>query len=174
MKALDVEDVVRYHSHRFAASTGIDQEDLAQEARLAAHRAIGRYDPHLSSVRTYVSRCVYNHLCSISRSQKRRIQTVQFPESPEGDVAFEPADPGPSPEDSSIFCDLIRQLPEDARTVVQLVLSDVSSIVDVDDVRDAVVSRLGWAPSRISLAVAFVADALNGEGMFRRRNATTV
>lgn len=166
-----VERMVSYHAHRFADTTGIDVEDLMQEGRIAANRAIERrntsYDPSKASMKTYANRAIHNRMCDLAKRASKRVSTVPLKSNDDGEV-LEPADDGPTPERVSIFVDLVRQLPEDARTVVALVLEEASPVDRIGDVARVVSERFGWSADRAQLAIASIGNALSRGGVCRR------
>lgn len=154
-----MEDIIRYHASSFARSTGIEEEDLTQEARLAAYLAAsdGRYDPCKASLATYASTRVYRHLCQVNRKEARHPRvTCELDEDMPLDA--------PSPEDVTLFWELIRQLPEDARTVVDLVLGNAPAVANLSpmDSKQIVAETLGWPRARLREAYGAVTGMLGG------------
>lgn len=147
----------------FATTTGMERDDLAQEARLAAWRAEEHYDPELAAWSTYATRCVTRRLCSVVDRHRR-----WHPQHSE--LIDDVASLEPSEEDRAVFLDLVRQLPEDARTVVSLVTSDATDLMGLTPraVRAAIRRALSWPSDRIDAAVADVLRLLRGEIMVRR------
>ena len=142
----------------FAVTTGIEFEDLLQEARIAYHVAEGRYDPRKSAFVTFATHCVYRSLCSVADREKQK--------APEHEELHEwtAFDGAPSPEDQAIFREMLHQLPEDARTMVDLVLSDAREFLGVSPAgaRRALRNALGWPAARVDDAFATVSRALRG------------
>src|ERR1700722_12302043 len=58
----------------FARTTGIDRDDLLQEARIAYWwaDACGKYDPHHAAFSTYATHCVTRRLCDVVRASHRQ------------------------------------------------------------------------------------------------------
>ena len=161
-----LEEVVAYHVGRFALSTGIDPEDLAQEARIAAARAVATYDPAHASLRTYASRCVYRRLLTVATRERRRYPAVDDEpldeEEPSADA---------SPEDAAVFREMLRELPEDAALVCDLILGDASRFAGLSPsaARRAVRDALDWPRARLARAFESVSASLasGGRGMIR-------
>lgn len=147
----------------FAATTGMERDDLAQEARIAAWRAEEHYDPELAAWSTYATHCVTRRLCSVADRHRR-----WHPQHEE--LGEHLASAEPSPEDRLIFLDLLRSLPEDARTVADLALSDAHGLLGLTPraVRSAIRTALSWPADRADAAVAEVTRLLRGEIMVRR------
>lgn len=55
-------NLIRKIAISFSLTTGIDMDDLFQEANLACLEAIKEYNPNKGRVSTYVWHCVHNHL----------------------------------------------------------------------------------------------------------------
>lgn len=169
------DDVAQYHARRFAAGGGIEYDDLLQEARLAMWRAGSRYDPGLASARTYGSTCARRHLCTVvARHGRRALPTVSlFDREGDDDLIDRLAADGPAPDAHAVLMDVIRQMPEDARTVVGLVLGDAAAVAGVAraEARAVIGEALGWPADRLARAYAAIGAALRGggEGFFRTR-----
>ena len=145
----------------FARTTGMDFDDLLQEARIAYLRAdgvAGGNDPHKSAFITFATWAVYRSLCSAADYDRRK--------APPHEELFEwtAFDGAPSPEDAAIFRELLRQLPEDARTMVDLVLSDAGEFLGLSPsgARRALRGALGWPAERVNAAFAVVSRMLRG------------
>jgi DNA-directed RNA polymerase specialized sigma24 family protein len=130
-------------AHKFAATTDVELDDLLQEGRLAVHRARraadrarelnyprgnGGYDPHVSAFDTYTTHAVYRGMCSALRKHRRQnrldiVASLDDTDAPQ----FEDA-ATPSPDRRLLLAELIRELPEDARAVIALVLDDVPGL----------------------------------------------
>ena len=153
----------------FARSTGLEREDLAQEARLAAWRAEQRYDPELAAWSTFSHSAVTRQLCTVLNRHRRY-------HSGHVELADEQASQEASQEDRLVFLDMLRQLPEDARTVAELALSSGDELLGLapnswsaGSLRDAIRTALGWPASRVNAAVNDVVRLLlRGEMMVRR------
>lgn len=143
----------------FAATTGIDRDDLLQEASLAYWRARsgGAYDPHFAAFNTFATHCVYRHLCSVARTGRRY---PQHEELQPNDNRLSTNDP--SPEDRLIFAEMLRDLPEDARTVVSLILGDAQAMASLTRAaaKRALKKALPWPPHRLEAAFSSITEAL--------------
>lgn len=148
-------DVAKIHARKFSVNSAMEQDDLLQEALLAVWQAEtgGTYDPEKASLRTYSSTCAFRHLCTVTERHKRRHPTMD-----ELDEA-QPSD-DPTPEDAALFMELIRELPGDARIVVETILSDVSEFSGLSPTRArrAVINKLAWPTKRVKEALDAVAD----------------
>jgi DNA-directed RNA polymerase specialized sigma24 family protein len=154
---------VRKYAHSFAAITGLELDDLLQEARIACWNAevgaIGsiKYDPRKASINTFITWCVYRHLCGIAERHKRTYQI-----SNELNEAI-PDQHTPLPDKNLLLAELIRELPDDARIAVNLVLGDVDAIVGLTTrkARGYIRQTLGWSPSRARAAFLTVNEMLS-------------
>lgn len=150
----------------FAATTGLERDDLLQEALLAAWRSEEHYDPELAAWSTYSTHVVTRRLCSVAERHRRH-----HPDHRHDELGEHLASPESSPEDRMVFLGLIRQLPEDARAVVSLALSDAQDLLGLTPrgVRAAVRAALGWPAGRADAAIDDVVRLLlRGELMVRR------
>jgi DNA-directed RNA polymerase specialized sigma24 family protein len=148
-------DIAKIHAHKFSVNTTMDPDDLLQEALMAVWYAEsgGSYDPEKASLRTYSSTCAFRHLCTVVEQHKRR-----YPAMDELDEAM-PSDE-PTPEDAALFLELIRELPSDARIVVETVLSDAIALSGLSPTRAkrTIAAKLSWSRERIREAMDTVAD----------------
>jgi len=55
-------NLIRKIAMSFSVTTGIDFDDLCQEASLAYLEAMKTYDPDKGKISTYVWHCIHNHL----------------------------------------------------------------------------------------------------------------
>lgn len=132
----DHPSVLRYAAS-FHRTTGLDLDDLLQEARVAHLRAVraeenGKYDPHISSFDTYATNAVYHHMCRVHGANRRGAEVLGEDLSGEEDASFEETlvdDRTPAPDRRLLLAELVRELPDDARAVVDLVLGDLPAEV---------------------------------------------
>jgi DNA-directed RNA polymerase specialized sigma24 family protein len=152
----DHPSVLRY-ANSFARTTNLELDDLLQVGRMAHARAetaidTGQYDPRKSSFNTFTTRVVYRELCSELEWSRRHSgpPTVSLDAEDEeedgprrgvGELADETT---PAPDRRLVLAELIRELPEDARAVVDLVLGDLP-----DGLVDAVLDGVRGAPQRL-------------------------
>jgi DNA-directed RNA polymerase specialized sigma24 family protein len=136
--------VIKY-ARSFAATSGAELDDMLQVARIAlqkAERAVetGKYDPRKASFNTYATWAVYRGMCSAVARRERTIPegwdpTVRTGREDNGraSTADEMADEvTPAPDRRLLLAELIRELPSDARAVVDLVLGDTAGdLVDL-------------------------------------------
>jgi hypothetical protein len=136
--------VLKY-AHAFASINGMELDDALQDARLAHAKALraidtGDYDPRKASFNTYATTAVYHGMCSALSRSKRKIPEGYDPRhlgcdhggwtEDESDVV--PDESTPSPDRRLMLAELIRELPDDARAVVDLVLDDsAGELVDL-------------------------------------------
>jgi DNA-directed RNA polymerase specialized sigma24 family protein len=161
--------VLKY-ANSFARTTGMDLNDALGEARVAYSRALraidtGQYDPHLASFDTYVTHAVYRGMCSAAARSRRAVQTIEG-------IDDELPDEAPSPNRRLLLAELIRELPDDARAVVDLVLGDgiPDALVDrvlagsrgaIDKLRSHIRRALGLRRGdRAEAAFAAISDML--------------
>lgn len=165
----EIAAIVAAKFHR--RNTHIQIEDLEQEALRALWRAesCGRYDPHLSSLATFSTTVATRSLLTYVGRQGRVGPITE-------ELSDDLADDRPDPEHAAIFGEMIRQLPEDARTVVRLVLGDSASFggVSSGEARRVIGEALGWPARRLADAFSVIEAALrsSGHGFFRQAPVT--
>lgn len=157
----DLEAVAQYHAITFHKSTGVEYDELLQEARCAAWLAAsgGVYDPHKAALKTYASHYVFNKLFTlVGKHQRKHPNTVEIDEYVVADE--------PTPEDVVYFHELLRQLPEDARTVVSMVLEDAGSVANLapTKARQIIANGLNWPKDRLREAFAAITQILSIPG----------
>jgi RNA polymerase sigma factor (sigma-70 family) len=138
--------VLRY-ARSFSRSTGLEYEELLQVGRIAVWRAElaverGNYDPHASSFATYATNCVRMAMCKELAAHRHRVSTADLGE--EATVEDLVDDYSVSPDGRLVIAQLVRDLPDDARAVVELVLGDVPG-----EVLDAVLAGARGASQRL-------------------------
>jgi DNA-directed RNA polymerase specialized sigma24 family protein len=155
--------IAEKYARSFSQSNNIEYDDLLQEAELACWNAEydGSYDPRKAALTSYQTTCVFRHLCSVTDSIKRkRLPGYQVEMS---DLL---PDKSPNPEDTAVFYELVRQLPDDARVVTDLVFSnDFLAGLDPTKSKNIIREVLGWSNDRINSAFNAIT------GMLRLRNA---
>jgi DNA-directed RNA polymerase specialized sigma24 family protein len=142
--------VLKY-ANSFAGSTDMELDDLLQEGRLAhlrarraadAARDMGYprggpgYDPAKASFDTYATHSVYRGLCSaLGRDRRQKPDDVSYVSIDEQNEDSESSKyhqfedtRTPPPDRRLLLIELIRELPDDARAVVLLVLGDVGGL----------------------------------------------
>jgi hypothetical protein len=125
--------VLKY-AHEFARTSGVELDDLLQEARIAQWKAqaAGSYDPHLASLDTFVTTGVYRAMCSaVPRLRRGTPPSSEYQVELSIDLSDQS---GPPPDRSLLLAELIRELPVDARAVVELVLDKGDAGILVDQV----------------------------------------
>lgn len=147
----------------FTRTTGMEQEDLLQEARLAVIRAEPHYNPHKAAWSTFSTTCVTRQLCGVVSAERRK-----HPQHEELGDWLPSQEPGP--EDRAIFMELLRQLPEDARTIVDMIFSDASIMAGMTPARArrTIKAVLMWPADRVDVACAAIVTVLRGGPMIRR------
>lgn len=138
--------VLRY-ARSFSRTSDLEYDELMQVGRIAIWRAElaaerGTYDPHISSFATYSTNCVRLAMCKELAAHRRGPQTADLGE--EVTVEDLADDRSPSPDGRLVLAQLVRDLPDDARAVVELVLGDVPG-----EVLDAVLSGARGASQRL-------------------------
>jgi RNA polymerase sigma-70 factor (ECF subfamily) len=151
---------LRFMGQRAAA------EDLAQETFLRAYRSIRSFRGE--HFRAWLLSITANACRDELRRQRRRPTSSLDRGEEDGVIAFEPPDPGLTPEDSALNAELrvaleraLLQLPEEWRLVV--VLADVHGL-SYDEVAQAVGLPLGTVKSRLSRARGRLRDILLATG----------
>jgi RNA polymerase sigma-70 factor (ECF subfamily) len=141
-------------------------EDATQEAFLRAYRSIRTFrgDRFRAWLLTIVANACRDEL---RRRRRRPVQSLDAGVDRET-AAFDPPDPGPTPEDGALNAALrvaleraLLQLPEDWRLVV--VLSDVHGL-SYEEVAQVAALPLGTVKSRLSRARGRLRDILMATG----------
>lgn len=145
-------------AHSFHQTTGMELEELQQEALMAYAVADvdPSYDDHKAAWTTFAQWCIMRHLCTAVEKHKRK-----FPQNAElHDIH---SDPSPNPEDRMIFLDLVSKLPDDAKAVIDIVFSDTEFFAGMASTkaRRAIRERLSWKGPRIDRAFAEIRNLLN-------------
>ena len=142
----------------FARTTGLEYDDLAQEAKIAYWKAENdpRYDPHKAGVATFCSMCTHRTLCNYTARQQTYATHHQI----------EPIDPAipddrVPPDDAVYFRELLGALPDDAKTIVGLMFGEAAR-VSTGNMREFVRKRLYrvWPRWRIDQAFRAIAQML--------------
>jgi RNA polymerase sigma factor (sigma-70 family) len=141
-------------------------EDATQEAFLRAYRAIRTFRG--DRFRAWLLSIVANTCRDELRRQRRRpALSLDLPRGDDG-AAFDPVDPGRTPEDGAMNSELraaleraLLQLPEDWRLVV--VLSDVHGL-SYQEVAQVAALPVGTVKSRLSRARGRLRDILMATG----------
>lgn len=152
---------VTKYARSFARNSGMEEEDLLQEARMAWWYAITweKYDPHKASMNTFITGCTHRHLCTITERHKRRALPVQEL------TDWLPDRHTPKPDRQLLLAELIRELPSDARTLVNLVFSDPQAMeLITSKARTYFCEKLGLPRSRINRAIEAIAKMLREIG----------
>lgn len=139
---MDNIDLIRKIAWSFHNTTGLDWDDLFQEAAYAYCVGMQTYDAEKSKISTHMWHCITNHLRNYIREQ-------QGPEF----IPLEALERTTAP--SSNFLDT---LSKDAYYIAQMVLRASKKYVvrDLEDVEDRIITLLvqrGWSPVRISTAL---------------------
>lgn len=165
----EIAAMVAHDFHR--RNPAIEYETLEQEALEAVWRSEtgGRYDPRVASLRTFSTTCARRQLLTIAQREGRRaIPTVSLDMRRGGEkmdglsIAETLADESPDPEHVAMFRELLRQLPEDARTVVRLALEEAGSLGGLAPrrARAVIAEALGWGADRLREAFSSIESAL--------------
>jgi RNA polymerase sigma factor (sigma-70 family) len=169
--------VLAYQSRAYALAVRMmgDSEaaaDVTQEAFIAVYRHVRQFRG--GSLRAYILRTVTNACYDELRRRKRKptlsLDAITHDDgSDDGGAAFEPPDPGESPEDHlarsevrRAIEDCLRRLTDEQRAVV--LLADVQAM-DYSEVAAVMQTALGTVKSRLARARANLRDclALRGE-----------
>jgi RNA polymerase sigma-70 factor (ECF subfamily) len=142
-------------------------EDATQEAFLRAYRAIRTFKG--DRFRAWLLAIVANACRDELRRQRRRPTHSLDARGPDDDSpAFDPPDPGPTPEDGAMNSELraaleraLLQLPEDWRLIV--VLSDIHGL-SYQEVAQVASLPVGTVKSRLSRARGRLRDILMATG----------
>lgn len=109
----------------FSRTTGISFEELKGEAELALCIAADKFDPSLTlCLTTLVHRCVTNNLVTFCKKFKNHKPAVADETKMGADCSREPAA-------TTEFFDSLNHLGEEAKEIVNIILSGPSEILDV-------------------------------------------
>lgn len=135
----------------FAKTTGLEFDDLYQQARLAYWQASKdpRYDPRKASIGTFCSLCTYNQLCSYAAKQKAWAE--RLPTEPLDETMPEQR---PSQEDTVYFRELMRALPDDAKTIIKMMFAE-SDDTGPSKMRERIREKLHRVWTKVRLEQAF-------------------
>jgi hypothetical protein len=136
---------------QYAFSTGIDFGHLYSEALQAYWLAeiSPYYDPRKSAFVTFATNCIKNQLNSVVYAYRRKNPPI-FSELDESMVDTRQ----PSSDHITFFVELVSQLPNDAKVVARIALSDATDGVPFYKIRSTIRNMLRpvWPPSRIDKA----------------------
>jgi len=79
---MENEKLLRKLARSFSTSTGVEFDDLFQEAYIAYHEALKTFDPNKSKLSTYVWKCVSSHLKNYVKLEKPYLEMMPI-ETPE-------------------------------------------------------------------------------------------
>ena len=141
-------DLIRKVAWSFHNTTGLDWDDLFQEAAYAYCVGLQSYDPNKGKITTHVWHCITNHL-------RNYIKEQQGPEF----VPLENLERVFAPSYNFLEC-----LTEDAYYIARMVLRASKKYVvrDLDEVEDRIITLLiqkGWSPRRITNALSALETA---------------
>lgn len=174
LKHAEIAAMVAYKFHK--RNPDIEFEVLEQEALEAVWRAQDgdRYDPCKAGFATFATTCATRQLLTLAQTHRRRYLPTDSLDAVETGMLDARGwlidDRQPSPEHSAIFAELIRQLPDDAKTVVQLILGDASAFGGLASRRakKLIADALGWPAERLLSAFSDIAYGLGRRGVTRR------
>ncbi len=139
-------NLVRKIAWSYHKSTGLDYDDLFQEASLGGILAKERFDPERGVLfSTFCYHVVRNHLNTFLAKQSKQALTETEEE------LYSMHYDGPSPLDQVVFHSLVEELPEDARLVCELIFNSPLEFLRSAP-RTKLVMKLrekGWTWSRI-------------------------
>lgn len=141
----------------------MEYDDLHQEALQAVwlSETDGHYDPYKSCRATFSTTCTTRALLTYVQNRNRKHPTNADPDIELEEILDSAT---PSPENILIFYDLMRSLPDDAKTVVRLALSDASAIRGLGSRVVQTVVRiarsLSWEPPRLIAAYDAIVQML--------------
>jgi len=136
-------NLIRKVAWSFHYTTGLDWDDLFQEAAYAYLEGIKSHNPKKGTISTHMWVCMSNHLRNYIKEQEYYNCTSPFEEGYD------------FPTDSNDFFD---RLTEDAQTVARMVLSSSKKFVvlDKEEAEDRLVRILAkqrWPAERICQAI---------------------
>ena len=142
----------------FARTTGLEYDDLAQEARIAYWKAENdpRYDPRKAGLATFCSLCAYRAMCNHTARQQAFASHHEV-----GPVDPALPDDRVPPDDAVYFRELLGALPEDAKMIVGMMFGEALT-VSTGNMRDFVRKRLHrvWPRWRIDRAFRAISQML--------------
>lgn len=82
MKELENSLLLKKLAWSFSTSTGVEFDDLFQEAYIAYHEAMKSFDPKKAKLSTYVWKCVSSHLKNYVKLEKPylEMESIETPE----------------------------------------------------------------------------------------------
>lgn len=177
LKHAEIAAMVAHKFHR--RNPDIEFEVLHQEALEAVWRAQDgdRYDPRKAGFATFATTCATRQLLTLAQTHRRRCLPTESLDAVEAGMldvrGWLADDRQPGPEHSAIFAELIRQLPDDAKIVVQLVLDDASAFGGLASRRAKrlIADALGWPAERLLSAFFDISHGLGRKGVSRRAPA---
>lgn len=172
LKNPDIAPMLARKFHKKNIQLGIEYEVLEQEAYKALwmSETDGFYDPYQSALRTFSNTCINRHLLTyvldcahkhpvgITISMEMPLSSGEGPTTV-GEIFY---DASPDPEHQAIFSEMLRQLPEDARTVAALIFGDASAYGGITPraAKKLIASALGWTDGRLRAAYKAIEIAL--------------
>lgn len=143
------EGLLRKLSWAFHRSTGVDVDDLFQEASIAYLKSLETYDPKKGKLTTHAWWCISNHLKTFVKEEREHTFAIcEFDEELEKEYVYSPFN-------------CFENLTEDAQQVAEVVLR--SPTLYVTRTQEDVVSRLknvmeqhGWPRSKTMNAINFL------------------
>ena len=178
LKHAEIAAMVAHKFHR--RNPDIEYEVLEQEALQAVWRAQDgdRYDPSKAGFATFATVCATRQLLTLAQSHRRRCLPTESLDAVEAGMpdarGWLADERQPDPEHLAMFAELIRQLPDDARTVVQLVLGDAGTFGGLASRRAKrlIADALGWPAERLVSAFSDIAHGIGRKGVARRAPIT--
>lgn len=144
--SIENEGLLRKLSRVFHQSTGIEIDDLFQEASIAYLKAIDKHDPEKGKLSTYAWWCISNHLKNyVKEERSHQFSLSVFDEEIENEFSYCP---------SNYF----ENLPEDALEVAKVILRTPKLYVtrteeDVVARLKNVMEKRGWPRSKTVEAI---------------------
>jgi hypothetical protein len=158
-----IPDQARKIAGAFCLSTGMEYDDLLQEAALGYWLAENdpHYDPHKSAINTYTTIAMVRGLCTVTATHRRKCPATEPLD--ETTSLLESAEP--SAEDVVYIKELIKQLPDDARLIANIVVEHAALFTGrtKNAARQLIRSMLPWNEARTNRAFQQIKTALASE-----------
>lgn len=148
-------DLVRKLAWSFHRTTGIDFEDLVQEACLTWHAYVEdnpKYDPRRMALTSYAYLCIRSGFLTMA---SKRQHFVGLPED------FELSNDNPSPEDREIFIDGLRSLSKEANLIVKMIFEAPDEFLGIGSRRETESEIIHRLQSEHDISASTAKEAVN-------------
>lgn len=140
---MDNTNLIRKIAWSFHYSTGVDWNDLFQEANIAYYTALKTHDPNRGKITTHAWVCITNHLKNYLKEQEEYKYTM---------ISLEEMLPTHHP--AQVASDFWESLTEDAKQISNLILASPKKYVvltskQAEERIEHIMNRQGWTEKKI-------------------------